>query len=124
MKKTKSLHHCRRLTASTISHAVRWHLHIQLSLPERTQAFLTCFGSIQQHFALKRHLSRASSHRKQLAAGGVHWHCPKAVHRSLNKGFACASLHPLIRTFTKPLRRIADAVELRNGNGGKEVPEI
>ena len=29
-------------------------------LPERTQAFLSCFGPIRQHFALKRHLLRAS----------------------------------------------------------------
>jgi putative transposase len=34
--------------------------------PERTQAFLSNFGPIRQHFALKRHLLRASLHRKQL----------------------------------------------------------
>jgi putative transposase len=38
--------------------------------PERTQAFLSSFGPIRQHFALKRHLLRASLYRKQLAA----WH--------------------------------------------------
>ncbi|SAL82138.1 IS element transposase [Caballeronia choica] len=36
--------------------------------PKRTQAFLPSFGLIRQHFALKRHLLRASLHRKQLAA--------------------------------------------------------
>lgn len=35
-------------------------------LPERTQSFLLCFGPIRQHFALKRHLLRASLYRKQL----------------------------------------------------------
>jgi putative transposase len=41
--------------------------------PERTQAFLSCFGSFRQHFALKRHLLRASLYRKQLAARFVAW---------------------------------------------------
>jgi len=35
-------------------------------VPERTQAFLSSFGPIRQHFALKRHLLRASLYRKQL----------------------------------------------------------
>ena len=33
--------------------------------PERTQAFLSSFGPIRQHFPLKRHLMRAALHRKQ-----------------------------------------------------------
>ncbi|KVV31685.1 transposase [Burkholderia cepacia] len=37
-------------------------------LSARTLAFLSCFGPIRQHFALKRHLLRASLYRKQLAA--------------------------------------------------------
>jgi putative transposase len=41
--------------------------------PKRTQKFLSCFGPIRQHFALKRHLLRASLHRKQLAARFVAW---------------------------------------------------
>jgi putative transposase len=36
--------------------------------PQRTQKFLSCFGPIRQHFALKWHLLRASLYRKQLAA--------------------------------------------------------
>jgi putative transposase len=36
--------------------------------PKRTQAFLSSFGLIRQHFAIKRHLLRASLYRKQLAA--------------------------------------------------------
>uniref|UniRef100_UPI00389946B5 hypothetical protein n=1 Tax=Paraburkholderia diazotrophica TaxID=667676 RepID=UPI00389946B5 len=36
--------------------------------PERTQAFLSSFGSIRQLFALTRHLRRAPLYRKQLAA--------------------------------------------------------
>ncbi|GAB7543999.1 IS6 family transposase [Cupriavidus sp. 8B] len=42
-------------------------------LPERTQAFLSSFGSIRQHFALKRHLLRPSLYRKQLAARFDSW---------------------------------------------------
>ena len=41
--------------------------------PKRTQQFLSCFGPIRQHFALKRHLLRASLYRKQLAARFVAW---------------------------------------------------
>jgi putative transposase len=36
--------------------------------PKRTQEFLSCFGPIRQHFALKQHPLRASLYRKQLAA--------------------------------------------------------
>jgi putative transposase len=42
--------------------------------PDRTQAFLSSFGPIRQHFALKRHLLRASLYRKQLAARFAGWH--------------------------------------------------
>ncbi|MDH6153432.1 MULTISPECIES: IS6 family transposase [Paraburkholderia] len=42
-------------------------------LSERTQVFLSCFGPIRQHFALKRHLLRASLYCKQLAARFVAW---------------------------------------------------
>lgn len=41
--------------------------------PERTQSFLCSFGPIRQHFALKRHLLRASLYRKQLAARFESW---------------------------------------------------
>ena len=41
--------------------------------PKRTQKFLSCFGLTRQHFALKRHLLRASLYRKQLAARFVAW---------------------------------------------------
>ncbi|ASL48751.1 hypothetical protein bAD24_p00210 (plasmid) [Burkholderia sp. AD24] len=41
--------------------------------PKRTQRFLSCFGLIRQHFALKRHLLRASLYRKQLAARFFAW---------------------------------------------------
>ena len=42
--------------------------------PKRTQAFLSSFGPIRQHFALKRHLLRASLYRKQLAQRFDAWH--------------------------------------------------
>jgi putative transposase len=41
---------------------------------ERTHAFYSSFGLIRQHFALKRHLLRASFYRKQLAARSAAWH--------------------------------------------------
>ena len=41
--------------------------------PKRTQTFLSSFGPIRQHFALKRHLLRASFYRRQLAARFVAW---------------------------------------------------
>jgi putative transposase len=41
--------------------------------PKRTQAFVSSFGPIRQHFALKRHLLRASLYRKHLADGFVAW---------------------------------------------------
>ncbi|OTP75883.1 Mobile element protein [Caballeronia sordidicola] len=41
--------------------------------PKRTQKFLSCFGPIRELFALKRHLLRASLHRKQLAVQFVAW---------------------------------------------------
>ncbi|WP_084664397.1 IS6 family transposase [Pandoraea faecigallinarum] len=42
-------------------------------VPARTQAFLSCFGPIRQHFALKRHLLRARLYRKQLAVHFAQW---------------------------------------------------
>ncbi|CAD6562536.1 hypothetical protein LMG28727_07776 [Paraburkholderia kirstenboschensis] len=42
-------------------------------LPEHTQSFLSCFGPIRQHFALKPHLPRASLYRKQLATRFEAW---------------------------------------------------
>jgi putative transposase len=41
--------------------------------PKRTQKFLSCFGPIRQHFALKRHLLPASLYRNHLAARFVAW---------------------------------------------------
>jgi len=41
--------------------------------PTRTQAFLESFGLIRQHFALKRHLLRASLYRKHLVARFSMW---------------------------------------------------
>ena len=43
-------------------------------VPERTQAFLSSFDPMWQHFALKRHLLRASIYRKRLAERFAAWH--------------------------------------------------
>ncbi|MEM5383147.1 hypothetical protein VSR68_06005 [Paraburkholderia phymatum] len=42
-------------------------------VPQSTEAFLSSFGPIRQHFALKRHLLRASLYRNQLAARFFAW---------------------------------------------------
>ncbi|AKM33263.1 transposase (plasmid) [Pandoraea faecigallinarum] len=41
--------------------------------PARTQTFLSSFGPIRQHFALKRHLLRATLYRNQLAVCFAAW---------------------------------------------------
>ncbi|KWB38559.1 hypothetical protein WL35_23485 [Burkholderia ubonensis] len=41
--------------------------------PKHTQVFLSSVGPIRQHFALKRHLLRASFNRKHLAARFSMW---------------------------------------------------
>ena len=43
-------------------------------VPERAQAFLSSFGPFRKHFALKRHLLRASLYRKQLGNRFASWH--------------------------------------------------
>ncbi|MFM0005814.1 DDE-type integrase/transposase/recombinase [Paraburkholderia dipogonis] len=40
----------------------------------RTQAFLSCFGPIRQHFALPRHRMNAACHRAVLQERFVKWH--------------------------------------------------
>ncbi|ABX19404.1 ISBmu22 truncated transposase [Burkholderia multivorans ATCC 17616] len=55
--------------------------------PQRTQAFLSNFGPIRQHFALKRHLLRSSLYRKQLAARFVAWR--EITCRTQNPSMAC-----------------------------------
>jgi len=79
MEKSKSLYHGHRFTAEVIGCAIRWYFHFQLSLRgfrdlERTQAFLSSVGPIRQHFAIKRHLLRASLYRKQLPQRFDAWH--------------------------------------------------
>jgi putative transposase len=55
--------------------------------PKRTQAFLSSFGLIRQHFALKRHLLSASTYRKQLAAKFIAWREFTEVTRNPSTGF-------------------------------------
>jgi putative transposase len=43
-------------------------------ISERTQALLSSFGPIRQHFTLKRHLLRAPLYRKQLGDRFAAWH--------------------------------------------------
>ena len=42
--------------------------------PQRTQAFLSCFGPIRQHFALPRHQMNAACHRAVLQERFAKWH--------------------------------------------------
>lgn len=44
-----------------------------IRVPERTQAFLSSFGSIRQHFAIKRHRLCASLYRQHLATRFAAW---------------------------------------------------
>ena len=55
--------------------------------PERTQKFLSCFGPIRQHFALKRHQLRASVYRKQLAARFEAWRKFTNITQNPSTGF-------------------------------------
>ncbi|WP_186031808.1 DDE-type integrase/transposase/recombinase, partial [Burkholderia gladioli] len=43
--------------------------------PLRTQAFLSRFGPIRQHFALPRHFMRAADHRTRLKERIASWYC-------------------------------------------------
>jgi putative transposase len=50
--------------------------------PRRTQAFLSSFGPIRQHFALSRHRMNAASHRAELQACLLTWQCWAGVNDS------------------------------------------
>jgi putative transposase len=50
--------------------------------PRRTQAFLSSFGPIRQHFALSRHRMNAASHRAELQARLLTWQCWAGVNDS------------------------------------------
>ena len=54
---------------------------------KRTQAFLSSFGPIRQHFALKRHLLRPSLYRKQLAERFAAWHRFTELTQNPSTGF-------------------------------------
>lgn len=55
--------------------------------PEPTQKFLSTYGPIRQHFALKRHQLRASAYRKQLAAQFEAWRKFTDTTRNPSTGF-------------------------------------
>jgi putative transposase len=74
--------------------------------PKRTQKFLSCFGPIRQHFALKRHLLRASLFRKQLAARFVAWREITEVTRNPSSAF---SGMPFSAVFTPQPRQVDEA---------------
>jgi DDE domain len=65
---------------------------------ERTQAFLSSFGPIGQHFALKRHLLPASLYRKQLAARFAA--CHRFIELAQNPATFWAKLRP--RRISRP----------------------
>jgi hypothetical protein len=77
MKKSKSLYHGHRFPAEVISCAVRWYSAFSCACATSRNCSRARgdrdFGPIRQHFALKRHLLRASLYRKQLAAPFVAW---------------------------------------------------
>jgi hypothetical protein len=81
--------------------------------PKRTQKFLSCFGPIRQHFALKRHLLRASLFANNSQHGSSHGaKSPKSpeIRPRLSEG---CSLLPSFRLnldkLTKPLEAMTQA---------------
>lgn len=64
--------------------------------PERMQAFLSSFGPIRQHFALKRHLLCASRYRKQLAVRFDTWHRFTELTQNPSASLAKAVLFALV----------------------------
>ncbi|PRX92093.1 hypothetical protein B0G73_13655 [Paraburkholderia sp. BL25I1N1] len=61
---------------------------------KRTQALLSCFGPIRQHFALERHLLPASLYRKHPAVRLAAWReftdlTPQSVECLLTNGDLC-----------------------------------
>lgn len=55
--------------------------------PKRTQAFLSSFGPIRQHFAIGRHLLRTSAYRRQLAARFESWRAFTGVAQNASATF-------------------------------------
>jgi len=76
-------------------------------VPERAQAFLSSFGPIRKHFALKRHLLRASLYRKQLGNRFASWHRLTELPRSvcvLSNSASYRLLQIPLFNVTKPTR--------------------
>ncbi|MFL9889232.1 hypothetical protein PQR66_39885, partial [Paraburkholderia agricolaris] len=67
---------------------------------KRTQAFLSSFGPIRQHFALKRHLLRASLYRKQLGERFAAWHGFTELTQKPSTGFRAIATYPEVRLNT------------------------
>jgi len=74
--------------------------------PKRTQRFLSCFGPVRQHFALKRHLLRASLYRQRLVARFVAWRELTEVTRIRPTGSEGRCLLP---SFRLSLDKLAEA---------------
>jgi len=83
---------------------------VAFAIRKRTQVFLSSFGPISQHFALKRHLLRASLYRKQLGERFAAWHRFHRTHpRSVCFLKSCRGFTLMRRTsfnVTMPLREI------------------
>ena len=77
--------------------------------PKRTQAFRSSFGPIRQHFALKRHLRRASLYRKHLVAQFAAWREFTSVAQNPSNAYRAtvpyASISTKSRKLTVPWRR-------------------
>jgi putative transposase len=72
--------------------------------PTRTQKFLSCFGPIRQHSALKRRLLRASLYRKQLAARFVAWCAITEVTQNPSYAFGGTLFRLSLDKLTEPSR--------------------
>jgi hypothetical protein len=63
--------------------STRFCVHSANRDPQRTQAFLSRFGPIRQHFALLRYRMTASTHHVQLQARLLTWQCGTGVNDSI-----------------------------------------
>ena len=93
-------------------------------VPERTQAFLSSFGPIRQHFALKRHLLRASLYCKQLGDRFASWH--RLTELTQNPTGARMNLLAIVsRLMNAALGRLTKkAVQLRAERAAGREPDI
>lgn len=79
---------------------------------ERTQSFLSSFGPIRQHFALKRHLLRASLYRKHLAARFDAWRPFTGLSQTPSTAVCIATAHADVAAMDRQRDNALNLMEL------------